>query len=174
MFGEAMHWKVIKPLIKIEDSMYLTNNRALTVPEGEFGGGVAKLDYVEQFDCLPFFWELEEFKFDCFKRRKVNRTTRRPVRNRKACKDKGRVDPTFFEKHDLHSDSRPSEWFTPWIPIELTNSWTTYTNTKAMMVNAGQKGKPYPDYEPFTVKELRQHIGVVMLQGIAPSPQVSK
>ena len=31
----------------------------------------------------------------------------------------------------------------------------------------------YPDYTPFTNDELRKHIGLYMVHGLAPSPQVS-
>ena len=79
----------------------------------------------------------------------------------------------FLEKHNLNSNSRPVDWFAPWVPMQLTGEWSPITNTKALLANAGQEGFPYPDFKTFKVKELRQHIGVVMLQGIAPSPQVS-
>ena len=104
-----MRWKVIKPLICVEDPAYLTRNWARTVLENEFGSDVAKLDYVEQFNCLPFLFSLEEFEFDCFKKRKVDMRTRQLVRNRITRRDKGRVDPTFAEKHGLHFDSCPSK-----------------------------------------------------------------
>ena len=55
------------------------------------------------------------------------------------------------------------------------DTWTSYTNTKAIMENAGEIGNSnglYPDFVPFTCKELRQHIGVRILHGICPTPRL--
>ena len=40
---------------------------------------------------------------------------------------------------------------------------------KAMIANAGQEGEIYPDFVPFTPIELRKHIGLYFLHGLAPS-----
>ena len=51
--------------------------------------------------------------------------------------------------------------------------WTTFTNLKAGLEHAGTRGGPYfkewTNFEPY---ELKKHLGVYILQGIAPSPQV--
>ena len=55
------------------------------------------------------------------------------------------------------------------------STWTTFTNLKAGFQHAGKRGGPYEgewkDFEPF---ELKKYIGVYILQGLSPSPQVKQ
>ena len=67
----------------------------------------------------------------------------------------------------------PQEWFEAFLLRWLTIQWTSFSNHKALLSNAGQKCEVYPDYTPFTNDELRKHIGMYMVHGLAPSPQVS-
>ena len=50
--------------------------------------------------------------------------------------------------------------------------WTFFTNLKAQLSNAGKGGTIYTDFVPFTVEEMMKHIGVYILNGISPLPQV--
>jgi len=50
--------------------------------------------------------------------------------------------------------------------------WTTYSNTKAMLCNAGMQGGIYPEFTPFSPQEIKRFIGLYVLQGLTPSPQV--
>ena len=54
-----------------------------------------------------------------------------------------------------------------WLSIEQLTKWT---NTKAIMNGAGDQ--VYRDFKPFTIEEIRRHMGIYLLQGIAPSPRV--
>ena len=67
----------------------------------------------------------------------------------------------------------PHEWFEEYLPRSLTIQWTSFTNHKALLSKAGQEGEVYPDYTPFTNYELRKHIGLYMVHGLDPSPQMS-
>ena len=67
----------------------------------------------------------------------------------------------------------PHEWFEAFLPRSLTSQWTSFTNHKTLISNAGQEGEVYPDYTPFTNDELRKHIGLYMVHGLDPSPQAS-
>lgn len=40
------------------------------------------------------------------------------------------------------------------------------------MHNSGEGGTQYLSFKPFTVNEVMQHIGLYILHGIAPSPQI--
>ena len=40
------------------------------------------------------------------------------------------------------------------------------------MYNAGSGGIQYPDFKSFSVDEIMQHLGVYIINGIYPSPQV--
>ena len=109
---------------------------------------------------------------DQFKRRKLNPETKEPITETKLRTD-GIPNPEWISKNKLDINSHPSKWFEAFLPNNVVDTWTSYTNTKAMMSNAGEEGKSYPDFIPFTCAELRKHIGLFMLQGISPSPQIS-
>ena len=47
-----------------------------------------------------------------------------------------------------------------------------WTNLKATLTGAGQGGTCYTDFKPFMPSEIQQHMGLYILQGFAPSPQV--
>jgi hypothetical protein len=49
--------------------------------------------------------------------------------------------------------------------------WTMYSNLKAMLVQAGTS--IYKGFEPFTTADTKCYIGLMMLHGLAPSPQMS-
>jgi hypothetical protein len=49
--------------------------------------------------------------------------------------------------------------------------WCKYTNLKAMLSFAGEKNYPYPDFKPFTVSELIQHLALYVVKGLCPSPR---
>ena len=43
---------------------------------------------------------------------------------------------------------------------------------KACFAGAGIGGTCYKDYTPFTVEELRKHVGLYVWHGLSPSPRV--
>jgi len=45
---------------------------------------------------------------------------------------------------------------------------------KAQLSNAGQGGTNYRDFKPFSCKEIRQFLGLYMLNGLAPSPRMEQ
>ena len=49
---------------------------------------------------------------------------------------------------------------------------TSYTNTKALLENAGNEGELYTDHISFTPDGLRRHLGFYILHGLSPSPEV--
>ncbi len=78
--------------------------------------------------------------------------------------------------------SPPEEWIRPLLPdkkkpsdpkhvVSIAN-WCTYSNTKAMMMNAGQKGGVYPEFTPFSPQEIKHFLGLYLLNGLNPSPQL--
>ena len=57
----------------------------------------------------------------------------------------------------------------------LCDKWTRWTNIKAILMGAGEgPGSLYPDFAPFTAIELKQHIGLFILNSISPSPNINK
>ena len=55
----------------------------------------------------------------------------------------------------------------------MTSSWTSYTNTNALMQNTGVEGEIYPDFKPFIPEEIRKHLGVYILHGLSPTPELN-
>ena len=51
---------------------------------------------------------------------------------------------------------------------------TNWKNLKAVLSGSGQVGTCYPDFGPFTVRELRRNFGLYILHRISPSPRVEK
>ena len=49
--------------------------------------------------------------------------------------------------------------------------FTSWTNKKMILMNAGKGGTLYPHCNPFTVDEVMKHIGKSILNGLSPSPQ---
>ena len=47
-----------------------------------------------------------------------------------------------------------------------------WTNLKAILAGAGQYGKYYRDFVPFTPEEIRQHFALYILHGLSPPPQI--
>jgi len=52
--------------------------------------------------------------------------------------------------------------------------WTTFTNKKAMLANAGPGGIIYQDFKPLTPQEVKQFLALYILQGLSPSPQIKQ
>ena len=53
--------------------------------------------------------------------------------------------------------------------IEEFQSWT---NTKSVMENTGRRGGKYKGFKYLTKKEMMAHLGVYLLHGISPAPQI--
>ena len=90
------------------------------------------------------------------------------------------ADMTFIRKHRLNLDSHMAEWFRSFLPIKNSKrnqifsleNCLSWTNTKAMLENAGGQGGKYHDFEPFSIVEFQRHIGLYLVQALSPSPQV--
>ena len=78
----------------------------------------------------------------------------------------------FIRKHKLSFESSPADWFNAFFPKEKTSSshlsihdLTGWTNMKAWLTKGTQ-------FKNFDMDEIMAHLGLYMLNGIAPSPQV--
>ena len=85
---------------------------------------------------------------------------------------KGGPIPEFLCENNLKHTSLPHEWFEPFLPRTLTSLWTSYTNTKALLENAGSEGELYPYCISFTPGKLRRHLGVYIVHIMSPSLEV--
>jgi hypothetical protein len=51
-------------------------------------------------------------------------------------------------------------------------TWTKYTNNKAISCQAGAGEAIYCKFKPFSMVEIRQHLGLYIFNGLTPSPRV--
>ena len=96
----------------------------------------------------------------------------------------GCLDPRFIKKHNLSVDSQPEDFMETLFPFEENpyntaskkylsfKQITQWTNLKATLAGAGPDGTSYKNFRPFSVKEVRQHIGLYIFNGLNPSPRV--
>jgi hypothetical protein len=94
----------------------------------------------------------------------------------------GTVCPEFIKANGLSKDSYPHEFANCSIPLFSErkmarpesfsiHSMMQWTNLKAVLADAGSGGSYYPNFKSFRTKEIRQHLGLYILQGLSPSPQ---
>ena len=88
----------------------------------------------------------------------------------------------FLESHGINMTSHPDDWYN----VLMTRStlrqdkngvtsiadFTSFTNKKAYLYNAGSGGTHYPEFKELSVDEIMQHLGDYILNGLSPSPQV--
>ena len=94
----------------------------------------------------------------------------------------GREKLDWLNEHKLNENSHPLEWINATLLTKdeclngkrksLFETWTTYTNLRAALMNAGQADSLYPDFKTFTVDAIRQHVGLCVFHGISPSPKI--
>ena len=121
---------------------------------------VKKRNYVEVFDREQFVGTFEVPSLDIFKRRHYDSSTKKLITGTKPIGEHRQTNTEFLSEHGLYSTSIPHEWFEAFLPRSLTSQWTSFTNHKTLIPNAGQEGEVYLDYTPFTNDELRKHIGL--------------
>ena len=80
-------------------------------------------------------------------------------------------DVKFLDKNGLDHNSQPYNFFDAFLPGSLLDTWSIYTNTKAMRANAGRGGKFYLDFKDCTCSEFKKRLGFYILHGILPSPR---
>ena len=93
---------------------------------------------------------------------------------------------TFLLEKGLNESSKPQDWFNAFLPIFdgkstnpqnvntqfWTHKWVFWTNQKAISCSAGVPGGVYPSFTPFSYLEIERFLGLYILQGLNPSPQV--
>ena len=157
--------------------------RAPGVPEAELDNtlGPKKRNYTMAFDRPPFVQNVLLPKKDKSGRVMKKRGEDGYLYERESTEDSV-PNLDFLFKNGINVDSQPCEWFDLFMPMRRkrhnsTNKLsvedlTTWTNLKALLDNAGEGGGVYPKFIPFTIPEIAKHLGLYMLNGISPSPQV--
>ncbi len=106
----------------------------------------------------------------------------------------GGTNATFLECYSLDETSHLIDRFTAFMPLTpkmncedpgvanvkgnktkkfAISNWTAYFNMKAMMCNAGEPSHIFAGkFKPFKNEDILQMIGVYIINGLAPSPQL--
>jgi hypothetical protein len=106
----------------------------------------------------------------------------------------GGPNSDFLKRFELDETKNPMDWFTAFMPMTpednledplvpnikgdlrtnfAVSNWTAYSNTKAMLCNAGKKGHIFADkHRPFKNQDIMTMLGVSIIVGHAPSPQL--
>ena len=184
-FTPGAHWKSLVAMEAAVDKPpnRLTTMHALTVPADNMSFLPQKHDFDEEFDCLPFVGKEKIPKFH----RNGHPVMKdgQPVWTEQP-NIKGGPKAEFVHENGLSVDSTPQDWFNAFLPLYdgrscfperekagcLSHKWAMYTNKKAIQMGAGVQGGCYPTFIPFSYQEIEQFIGLYMLQGLNPSPQV--
>jgi hypothetical protein len=130
------------------------------------------------------------------KGRKLLPTRQQVVKSTKP-RVKGGPNADFLKQYGLNENSYPIYWFLALSPmtqamnledpvaanvkgnktikfsVSVVN-WTVYSNTKAMMCNAGEPGSIYlVKFKPFKNDDILAMISVYIIDGLVPSPQLA-
>ena len=187
-FQPGAYWKLLEQAgPEVDESVMNVDGvrfRAPTTPAEEHASAFAekpkKRNYSEMFDRRPFIAErLLPEKND---RGKCKRDKDGKYCYKKQYSDKTVPNLKYLFKNGVNIESHPADYFDLFFPrnrtkdthpkavcIDDLNSWT---NTKAMMLNAGSRGGKYYRYNDFSKSELMSHLALYLLHGVSPSPQI--
>ena len=106
----------------------------------------------------------------------------------------GGPNTDFLIRYGLDEKRHPMDWFTAFMLLTpadnledpsvanvkgdrrtkfAVSNWTAYSNTKAMLIGAGEEGHIFAGkYRPFKNEDIVTMLGVYILDGLAPSPQL--
>ena len=184
-FAKTACWK---PLVPMEAVVEEPTNRvsmlhAPAVPADDASFLPQKHDFAEEFDHLPFVGKEKIPKF--------HRNGHPVMKDGKQVfteqfNSKGGPKAEFIQDNKLGVDSTPQDWFNAFLPLYdgtsrfperekagcFSHKWASFTNKKAVQMGAGVQGGCYPTFVPFSYKEIERFLGLYMLQGLNPSPQV--
>ena len=175
-FSPGAHWVALEC-----DGEYIEDNRTEglrepTVPTGEVPS-VRKRNFRERFDRMAFTGQTElprRWKSG----RLIKQKNTGEVQYEKTTHNKTEPNMEWVRKNKLTLDSHPAHWFEAFLPQRSRSpegmsieKLLTWTNMRAMLDNASLGGK-YPDFKPFSLNEIMQHIALYLFQGLSPSPQL--
>jgi hypothetical protein len=106
----------------------------------------------------------------------------------------GGPNSDFLKRYGLNDKNHPMDWFKEFMPLTpnankedpavanvkgdchtkfSVSNWTAYSNTKAMLNGDGEEGHIFAGKHcPFTNRDIVSMLGVYILDGLTPSPQL--
>ena len=187
-FDPEAYWKLLQPEENAVNESDMTVGgirfREPTMPadEHEHNAEVRpkKRNYAETFDRLPFINSV------LLPARKPNGKLKQKsdgeYEYEKQLSDSTHPNIEFLREKGIDLTSHPADWFDIFFPKDrvkgtdpkqvTVDELTSWTNTKAMICNAGKRGGRYSRFVDFSKPELMQHLALYLLHGISPSPQI--
>ena len=184
-FSPNAKWR---PLVAMEEAMEEPDNaaphmHAPTIPVEDAEFVPQKHNFAERFDRECFVGREKVLKFhrNCVPMR-VN--GKQQMEERVTIIGGPKAD--FLLEKGLNESSKPQDWFNAFLPIFerkgknpqnvntlfRTHKWAFWTNQNAISCSAGVPGGVYPSFTPFSYLEIERFLGLYILQGLNPSPQV--
>ena len=189
-FPPTAYWRDLVPnanTVEEPQNPHFEKPRAPTISEADAEFVPPKHNFNEAFDVPTFGGIYHKPKFT--RQGNLKKDNRRGpkggnvVTENWCIPDDGVVQTSFMLKHKLTPTTSPTAYMEVFVPTRKNmpggfntkefisiEQWTKFTNLKAHLAGAGDT--QYKDFKPFSIAELKQHIGVYFLQGIAPVPQV--
>lgn len=179
-FPLTAKWKILQPLEDIVvEPVNNFMSHAPTVPPEDAAFVPIKHNFAERFEREDFTGTEKIVK--TYKNKKIVKNKNGIVYEDRARKS-GAPNPEFLKRHTLNARSSPVKFVEAFLPVSKdtygeTNCcfelWCYYTNIKAKWVHfAGTEGYPYPDFEPFSVDEFKQHLALYFVNGLCSSPRL--
>ena len=162
-----------------------------------------KFGYDELFDRIPFTGTNEKIMYtnnsDRMRKRGTsllpNMHSRAGARVEVKPRVMGGPNKDFLKKYGLNEKSHPMDWLNAILPLTQkgnleeiqdidvkgdgiskfsVSNWTSYTNAKAMLSRAGEKGHIYKDkWKDFNDDDIRKFLGTLVIDGLAPLPRLA-
>ncbi len=108
----------------------------------------------------------------------------------------GGPNGAFLNRYGISEKSHPMDWVNALLPMTpesnkedpvkanvkadgttkfAVSNWTIYANMKAIMCNTGEEGHIFPiKFKTFKHLDIMKMIGVYVLDGLSPTPQLVK
>ena len=179
----------------------INEDRTLRPPTERDTATTPKFGYMMNLSWQPFLGTTEKlaFKKEKAPRKKSAPQSVSPTRNDRPKlvherRVKGGPKKGFLKKHNLNEKSHPFDWWTALMPLTpndnihsakeanvkgnqttkfAVSNWAAYTNAKASLVNAGDKGHIFEGkFKPLSSSDIFKMLGVYMLDGLSPTPRL--
>jgi hypothetical protein len=174
-FAAGAHWVELVPEAEpVEEPINRSNFHQPTVLAEDAPYLPPKYNYPDKFDRPVFTgqrWVPE------MKNGKIMRDKTRKMLTKKSISKKGGPQLGWINRHALTVDSSPANWFQAFFPTEAEGDkfcvklLAVFSNAKTNQMGAG--ATLYPDFVEFTARDIEKFIGLYILNGLNPSPDIT-
>ena len=184
-FAATAWWKPLVPqeFAVPEPENIVRTLHAPTVSRHDVAFLPQKHNFAEVFDCEPF---VAKEKVAWFHQNGHAMLNNGQTVWTEHFTNEGGPKAEFLLENGLNVNSTPQDWLMAFLPLYngtarcpdrennvcFSHKWAKFTNMKAVQMGAGVQGGCYPSFIPFTYNEIEHFIGLYILQGLNPSPQV--